>query len=123
MSVRSAARPTCAAQSTSRPKTPASSQACACGFDTTLSMGIIAMKNHQRHLLAAGIAIGVLAIGIGGFVWSGLYNIGSDDPHWAPTRMLIDNLREHSIGARMADVAVPTQIGRASGRERMGKDG
>ncbi|MCJ0824801.1 c-type cytochrome [Luteimonas sp. 50] len=65
------------------------------------------MKNHQRHLLAAGIAIGVLAIGIGGFVWSGLYNIGADDPHWAPTRMLIDNLREHSIGARMVDVAVP----------------
>lgn len=65
------------------------------------------MKNHQRHLLAAGIAIGVLAIGIGGFVWSGLYNIGADDPHWAPTRMLIDNLREHSIAARMVDVAVP----------------
>src|SRR3546814_18890001 len=69
MSVRSAARPTSAAQSTSRTKTPASSQAGACGFDTTLSMGIIAMKNHQRNLLAAGIATGVLAIGIGGFVW------------------------------------------------------
>jgi mono/diheme cytochrome c family protein/ketosteroid isomerase-like protein len=65
------------------------------------------MKNHQRHLLAVGIVIGVLAIGIGGFVWSGLYNIGADDPHWTPTRVLIDNLRERSIAARMADVAVP----------------
>ncbi len=65
------------------------------------------MKNHQRHLLAAGVAIGVLAVGVAGFVWSGLYNIGADDPHWTPTRMLIDNLRERSITTRMSDVAVP----------------
>jgi mono/diheme cytochrome c family protein/ketosteroid isomerase-like protein len=65
------------------------------------------MKNHKRHLLSAGIAIGVLAVGIGGFVWSGLYNIGADDPHWTSTRLLIDSLRERSIAARMADVSVP----------------
>jgi mono/diheme cytochrome c family protein len=51
--------------------------------------------------------LGVLVIGAGIFTWSGLYNIGADEPHWMPTRMVIDNLRERSIAVRMADAQVP----------------
>ena len=65
------------------------------------------MKSGSRHILTAGIVVGVLVIGAGIFIWSGLYNIGADDPHWMPTRMAIDSLRERSIAARMADVQVP----------------
>ena len=64
------------------------------------------MKSHTRHILTASIVLGVLAVGAGVFIWSGLYNIGADDPHWMPTRVAIDNLRERSIAARMADVQV-----------------
>jgi mono/diheme cytochrome c family protein len=82
--------------------------------DTRLAAGIriclqgeIDMKLHNRHIVTSSIVLGVLAIGAGIFIWSGLYNIGADDPHWTPTRMAIDILRERSIAARMADVRVP----------------
>ena len=65
------------------------------------------MKSHTRHILTTSIVLGVLAVGAGVFIWSGLYNIGADDPHWMPTRMAIENLRERSIAARMADAQVP----------------
>ena len=65
------------------------------------------MKSHTRHVVTVGIVLGTLAIGAGIFVWSGLYNIGSDEPHWMPTRAVIDELRERSISARMANVQVP----------------
>jgi cytochrome c553 len=65
------------------------------------------VKPHTRLILASAMALGVLAIGAGLFIWSGMYNIGADDPHWAPTRVAIENLREHSIAARMGDVQMP----------------
>ncbi len=65
------------------------------------------MKSHKRHLVTTGVVLFVLALGAGVFVWSGMYNIGADEPHWMPTRVLIDNLRERSIASRMADAPVP----------------
>jgi mono/diheme cytochrome c family protein len=65
------------------------------------------MRSHTRHILTTSIVLGVLAVGAGVFIWSGLYNIGADDPHWMPTRVALENLREHSIAARMADAQVP----------------
>ena len=65
------------------------------------------MKSHTRHVVTTGVVLGILAIGTGIFVWSGMYNIGADEPHWMPTRVVIDKLREQSISARMADVQVP----------------
>jgi mono/diheme cytochrome c family protein len=65
------------------------------------------MRSHTRHIVTTGVVLGVLAIGAGIFIWSGLYNIGADEPHWMPTRVVIDNLREQSITARMADAQVP----------------
>jgi mono/diheme cytochrome c family protein/ketosteroid isomerase-like protein len=65
------------------------------------------MQSHTRHIVTTGVVLGVLAIGAGIFIWSGVYNIGADEPHWMPTRVVIDNLREQSITARMADAQVP----------------
>jgi mono/diheme cytochrome c family protein len=65
------------------------------------------MKTHIRHITTTGVVLGALAIGAGIFIWSGMYNIGADEPHWMPTMMAIDNLREHSIATRMADVQIP----------------
>jgi mono/diheme cytochrome c family protein len=71
------------------------------------------MKSHTRHLVTAGIVLGALLVAGGLFIWSGLYNIGADEPHWMPTCVAIDNLREHSIAARMADTQVPDLDGAA----------
>ena len=65
------------------------------------------MKSHTRHVVTAGVVLGALAVGVGIFIWSGMYNIGADEPHWMPTRVVIDKLREQSISARMADMQVP----------------
>ena len=65
------------------------------------------MKSHTRHVVTAGVILGALAVGAGIFIWSGMYNIGADEPHWMPTRVVIDKLREQSISARMADMQVP----------------
>jgi hypothetical protein len=46
-----------------------------------------------------------------GFIYSGVYNIGADDPHWAPTHKLIQILRERSIAVRAEDLEVPADLG------------
>ncbi len=65
------------------------------------------MKSHTRHIMTTVVVLGVLAIGATIFAWSGLYNIGADDPHWAPTRAAIEMLRHRSIESRAQDIQVP----------------
>lgn len=65
------------------------------------------MKSHTRHVVTTIVVLGVLAIGAAFFIWSGIYNIGADDPHWSTTHTIIETLRERSIESRMQDVQVP----------------
>lgn len=41
------------------------------------------------------------------YVWSGIYNIGADVPHWPITHQVISALREHSIDRRAAEIQPP----------------
>lgn len=41
------------------------------------------------------------------FIWSGIYNVGADSPHWTVTRKLIGQVRERSIALRSADIKPP----------------
>lgn len=52
--------------------------------------------------LAAGAAVGVTA-----FVYSGLYDIGADVPHWSSTMRVVETLRDRSILRSSRDVVVP----------------
>jgi len=49
----------------------------------------------------------VVIIAIAAWIWTGSYNVGADSPHWAFTRYVIGQLREHSIESRSADITVP----------------
>ncbi|NCT68624.1 MAG: cytochrome c [Rhodanobacteraceae bacterium] len=49
----------------------------------------------------------LLALGAVAFAWSGLYDIGADAPHTRPVAALIGLLRERSIQAHAADLALP----------------
>ena len=40
-------------------------------------------------------------------LWSGVYNIAADEPHWPFTHTLIGYARERSIAARMTQMRVP----------------
>ncbi len=52
--------------------------------------------------LATGVALGVTA-----FVYSGMYDIGADVPHWSSTMRMVETLRDRSILRRSRDVTVP----------------
>jgi len=58
-----------------------------------------------------GLAVaGILAVLAGGgamFIGSGVYNIGADDHHTKVVLALIEQLRDHSIGARARTIEVP----------------
>ena len=61
----------------------------------------------KNTLLTLGALSGLAVIGAAGFVWSGVYNIGADDPHTRPVFSLLQSLRERSIAARAGKLQVP----------------
>lgn len=62
------------------------------------------VKHHSITVITTVI---VLAMAGGLFVYSGIYNIGADDPHTKPVFSLIQTLRNRSIDVRAASLAVP----------------
>jgi len=66
------------------------------------------MKQHiKHHSITVVVVLGVLAVGAGAFVYSGIYNIGADDHHTKPVFAVMQTLREQSIHARSKDITVP----------------
>jgi mono/diheme cytochrome c family protein len=65
------------------------------------------MKQHTKHVITVAITLGVLALGAGAFVYSGVYNIGADDHHTRPVFAVMQTLRERAIQVRSKDIAVP----------------
>ncbi|QEQ96788.1 c-type cytochrome [Neptunomonas concharum] len=52
------------------------------------------------------------AIGIGGvaFLYSGLYSMGADDPHYDITTWALETLRENSISRSSKNIEVPSDL-------------
>ena len=65
------------------------------------------MKQHTKYIITVAITLGVLAVGAGAFVYSGVYNVGADDQHTKPVLAVMQSLREQSIRARSKDITVP----------------
>lgn len=49
----------------------------------------------------------LIVVGKAVFIWSGAYDIAADEPHWRLTERVMETLRDRSIAARTADIAVP----------------
>lgn len=47
---------------------------------------------------------------LAGFVWSGAYDVGADDPHTRPVRSLLELVRDRSIAVRASGVDVPPDL-------------
>jgi hypothetical protein len=62
----------------------------------------------MRRFIATAAAI-IAAIVLGGFasIYSGLYYIGADQPHWPVTSWLLDEARTRSIKFHASGIAVP----------------
>ncbi|MEO7050259.1 MAG: c-type cytochrome [Rhodanobacter sp.] len=66
------------------------------------------MKKYiKHHSITVVVTLGVLALGAGAFVYSGIYNIGADDHHTKPVFTVLQTLRDRSIHVRSADLTVP----------------
>lgn len=61
----------------------------------------------MKTLTTIVILIVVAALGLGAFVWSGLYDIGADAHHTKPVYALMQTLRERSIAHHAKDITVP----------------
>lgn len=61
----------------------------------------------KHHSITVAIVLGVLAIGTGAFVYSGLYNIGADDHHTKPVFAILQTLRDRSIHLRSENIQAP----------------
>lgn len=66
-------------------------------------MPFVSRKSLLSLLLLAVVASLLLV----GFLWSGVYNVGADDPHTRPVLAAMEILRDRSIEARSKDIAVP----------------
>jgi mono/diheme cytochrome c family protein len=62
------------------------------------------MKN-----LLASIAVILAVVVLGGlvFIYSGIYNVAADDPHWPATQWILETVRMRSIKAHAAGIEVP----------------
>ncbi|HET6906957.1 MAG TPA: c-type cytochrome [Rhodanobacteraceae bacterium] len=65
------------------------------------------MKKHTEHVIVTTVVLVLIAIGLGIYAWSGLYNIGADEPHWGVTFNAMQTVRDRSIHLRSKDIKVP----------------
>ena len=63
--------------------------------------------NPLKWLLALAVA-GIAAAGL--FIYTGIYNIGADAPHYPATYKLIETLRNRSIAVRAEAIEVPANL-------------
>jgi len=58
------------------------------------------MKTIRWLLIAVAALVLLGAV----FIYSGMFNVAADDPHWSMTSRLIEATREHSIDAQSRSV-------------------
>ena len=61
----------------------------------------------RKSLLTIAVLSGLGGVAVGGFVWSGIYNVGADDEHLRPTTAVLRTMRERSIIRHTRDIKVP----------------
>lgn len=64
------------------------------------------MKLLKFAVLSAAIAVVLAAIG----VYSGVFNVAADEPHWGLTHRIIEMLRERSIESRSDEIKVAANL-------------
>src|SRR5665213_107917 len=68
----------------------------------------------RRHLPSTAF-VAVAALTLAGFagiiIYAGVYDIGADAPHMAPTYWLLEQVRERSIAVRAHGIRAPADLG------------
>jgi len=64
----------------------------------------------RKSVLAGSIAVAAAVMAVGGFVWSGIYNVGADDTHTRPVYAMLQMVRDRSITARARSLHPPPNL-------------
>ncbi len=64
----------------------------------------------RKTLLTLSVLSAVAVAGVGGFIWSGVYNVGADDPHTGPVYAVLETMRDRSIERRASRLQVPDNL-------------
>ena len=64
----------------------------------------------RKSVLAGSIVVATAVAVVGGFVWSGIYNIGADDTHTRPVYAMLQLVRDRSITARAHKLHPPPNL-------------
>ncbi|HEY8670909.1 MAG TPA: cytochrome c [Terriglobales bacterium] len=57
------------------------------------------------------LAVVLVLAGAGAFMFSGIYDVGADTPHWALTTKAMEIVRDRAIAVRAKDIQVPDLTG------------
>lgn len=64
----------------------------------------------RKTLATLGVCIGVGVLAVAGFVWSGAYDVGADEPHWPATHAVLETIRQRSIDVRASKLHLPSDL-------------
>lgn len=64
----------------------------------------------RKTLLTLSVLSAVAVAAIGGFIWSGFYNVAADDPHTGPVYAVLETMRNRSIETRASKLQVPDNL-------------
>lgn len=64
----------------------------------------------MNYAKAALVVLLVVLLGVGIFMWSGIYDPGADSPHWQITYALLQTARERSVERHAAAIALPANL-------------
>src|ERR1700687_2306515 len=65
------------------------------------------MNRFRGIVVTLIVLVVVIAVGVGAFVYFGVYNVAADDPHTRLAFALMETLRDRSIHARSKTISVP----------------
>jgi mono/diheme cytochrome c family protein len=76
-------------------------------------MPLTQKSSNRGRKVVAWLLVVVTALVLAGLalIYSGLYNVGADDPHLRPVYWMLDTLRSHSVEERAEGIKVPADLG------------
>jgi mono/diheme cytochrome c family protein len=68
------------------------------------------MKPAATVLATTAVLLVAALLAVVLFVWSGVYDMGADAPHWKPVYFLLDKTLDRSVQTRAAGLQVPADL-------------
>ncbi len=76
-------------------------------MSTNINMAVNGAKAYIKRVAVVTV---IVLIAAAAFLYSGLYPMGADKPHYQATEWILQTLREQSIARSASDVAVPENL-------------